>query len=202
MRQRGVTLVEVVIAATIFVILLGAAAVAVARDHETYRALTTQVGREIPARHALERIATELRMAGEWAEDKDHDGELDDGEDSNENGVLDSAWDLPDGASNQDHLHFNRRIDLRDEAGALLASGVYTRAVGYRLEGSNLIRESEHGQAGGSVVLRESVIARGISGLRFSRAGVLVTVELDVIVPERTYAPGRRTLATRVWLRN
>lgn len=202
MNQRGITLVEVVIAAAIFVILLGAAAVAVARDQETYRALTTQVGREIPARHALERIATELRMAGEWAEDKDHDGELDEGEDSNDNGVLDAAWDLPDGASNQAHIHFNRRVDLRDETGALVASGIYTRAVGYRLEGTDLVREWEHGEEDGSITLRRTVIARGIGGLRFSRTGVLVTAELDLIVPERAYAPGSRTLALRVWLRN
>ncbi|MHC4932588.1 MAG: PilW family protein [Planctomycetota bacterium] len=202
MRTRGFTLVEVVIAATIFLLLFGAAATAIVRDQRTHGVLAAHFGPEMRAQHALERIATELRMAGEWGEDRDHDGELDPGEDTNENGELDSAWDLEDGAANQDRISFNRRIDLRDAEGDLLASGIYSPRVSYRLEGTDLVREWDHTLPDGAMVTRRAVIAKGISGLRFDRSGVLVTVSLDVLLPKLIYEPGARRLRSRIWLRN
>jgi prepilin-type N-terminal cleavage/methylation domain-containing protein len=200
-RERGFTLVETIIAATIFAFVFGAAAVAVARDQQTHRVISAQLGPELVALNTLDRIATEMRMAGEWAEDRDHDGELDPGEDGNGNGILDAAWDVPDGAVNQDHVSFNRRIDLRNEEGETIATGVYSRRVTYRLDGTSLVREWEH-EAGGEVQTRRAVIARRIGALRFTREGLLVKISLDVLLPKQAYDPGLRTLETRVWLRN
>lgn len=202
MRERGFTLVEMIVASAIFAMVFGAAAAAVARDQQTHRVVSAQFGPELRALSTLDRIATELRMAGEWAEDKDHDGELDPGEDANGNGVLDAAWDLPDGAVNQDHISFNRRVDLRDEEGEIVTAGVYSRRVTYRLDGTDLVREWEHDKADGEIEIRRAVIARKVGALRLTREGILVTVSLDVVLSKQAYAPGLHTLQTRVWLRN
>jgi hypothetical protein len=194
--------VEIVIAGAIFVMVFGAATVAVARDQETHRVLAAHFGPELGALHAVDRIAAELRMAGEWGEDRDHDGELDPGEDCNGNGTLDADWDLPDASVDQEHISFNRRVDLRNAAEALDLVGVYTRRVTYRLEGTSVVREWEHEGVDGSVEVRRAVIARGARRLRFSRLGLLVTVSLEVRIQEAAYAPGARTFTVRVWLRN
>ena len=94
MRHRGFSIVEIVLAALFLALLIGAATSAIARDHVAHRTIIGQYGPEMRAQHTLERIAAELRMAGEWAEDRDHDGALDDGEDTNENGDLDADWNL------------------------------------------------------------------------------------------------------------
>lgn len=202
MRERAFSLLEVTIGGAILVMVFGVAASALVRDQHTHRVLTAQLGPELTAQDALERIATELRMAGEWAEDRDHDGQLDPGEDGNGNGILDAAWDLPDGAIGQDRLSFNRRIDIRGVDGSVVACGVYSRRVTYRVQGTDLVREWECAGAGGTVEIRGAVVAHDIGALRFSRSGVVVTVAMDVLLPQDVYEPGRRTLTARVWLRN
>jgi hypothetical protein len=92
-------------------------------------------------------------------------------------------------------------MDLKGEGGETIAAGVYSRRVTYRVDGTDLVREWEHETEGG-VETRRTVIARKIGGLRFTRQGLLVTVSLDVLLPKQAYAPGLRTLTTRVWLRN
>jgi hypothetical protein len=45
-------------------------------------------------------------------------------------------------------------------------------------------------------------VASGISGLRFTRRGTLVTVAMDVRLPPRVYKTESRTITTSIWLRN
>jgi len=201
-RSAGFTIVEMIIGASIFVVIFGAAVVALIGDRRAERVLTAQLGPEMRARQAIERLSSELRMAGVRGEDRNDNGELDEGEDVNANGRLDADWSLPDGAVDQPELTFNRRIDLPAGDGAP-ASGVYSSPVRYFLEGESLIRvwtrtdpdtkEAEE--------LRH-VVAQGITGLRFSRQGALVSVALDVRLPPNVYQRDTRTLSTSIWLRN
>ena len=64
------------------------------------------------------------------------------------------------------------------------------------------MREWDASDEEGNVRTQRAIVAAGIAGLRFSRSGTLVTVSLDYDLPTDIYAPGRRTVTTRVWLRN
>ncbi|MFI5401953.1 MAG: PilW family protein [Planctomycetota bacterium] len=201
--SRGFTIVEMVIGSAIFLVMFGAAVVALIGDQRAERVLTAQVGPEMRVRDALERLAAELRMAGLRGEDRNDNGQLDDGEDVNENGRLDADWNLADGKLDQAELTFNRRIDFEDHEEGTCASGVYSSPVRYFLEGGALVRiwsKTDH-DSGETREIRH-VVAAGVSGLRFSRQGTLVTVALDVRLPPRVYKTDKRTITTSIWLRN
>ena len=179
MSERGFTILEMSIAAAMLSMIFGAAAVAISGDKQTHRALVAQTGAEMRGQLALEKIAAELRLAGEWGEDRNHDGQLDEGEDTNGNGVLDANWSLVDGAKDADVLTFNTRIDDRVE-GETAVSGIYSRKITYRLEEGGLIREWARTDLDEEVEVLRSVVATGLSALRFSRKGSLVTYTSEV----------------------
>jgi len=201
-QTAGFTVLEVAVAGAFFAVILGAAAVGIAQDNTTARVILAPLSPELRAQDALHRIASELRMAGEYGEDVNHNGELDEGEDTNDNGVLDSNWNLDDLTTNQGSLAFNRRIDMRDETGAITASGVYSRRVRYFLNDEKLIREWWRTDENGNIVVRRVTMAHGVAGLRFSRTGRLVTISLDALIDNRPYGITRRTVATQITLRN
>ncbi|MCK6459019.1 MAG: prepilin-type N-terminal cleavage/methylation domain-containing protein [Planctomycetes bacterium] len=201
--ERGFTIVEMVLGSAIFLVLFGAATIALIGDQRAERVLTAQIGPEMRARDAMERLATELRMAGLRGEDRNDNGDLDDGEDVNANGRLDADWSLEDGATDRPELTFNRRIDFESPEEGACASGVYSSPVRYLLENESLVRywtrtDPETGEA---TELRH-IVATGITGLRFTREGTLVTVAMDLKLPPRVYKTGKRTIQTSIWLRN
>ncbi len=200
--QRGFTIVEMVLGSAIFLVMFGAAVVALIGDQRAERVLTAQIGPEMRARDALERLASELRMAGVRGEDRNDNGNLDDGEDVNGNGRLDADWSLPDGTLDQAELTFNRRIDMVNEEGDGV-SGVYSSPVRYVREGETLVRFwSRTDPDSGETREVRHVVASGISGLRFSRQGSVVTVALDLRLPPRVYKTDKRTITTSIGLRN
>ena len=200
--QRGFTIVEMVLGSAMFLALFGAATVALIGDQRAERVLTAQIGPEMRARDSLERLSAELRMAGLRGEDRNDNGELDDGEDVNVNGRLDADWSLADGVLDQPELTFNRRIDMVDEEEGT-TSGVYSSPVRYFLDGESLVRiwNRTDPESGETRPIRH-IVATGIRGLRFSRRGTLVTVALDVRIPPRVYKTDARTITTSIWLRN
>lgn len=201
--QRGFTIVEMVLGSAIFLVFFAAATIALIGDQRAERVLTAQIGPEMRARDALERLAAELRMAGLRGEDRNDNGELDEGEDVNGNGRLDADWNLADGTVNQADLTFNRRIDMQNTEEGTGASGVYSSPVRYLLDGGSLVRiwSRTDPDTGGTQEVRH-VVAAGISGLRFTRRGTVVTVALDVRLPKRVYKDETRTITTSIWLRN
>jgi type II secretory pathway component PulJ len=202
-HERGFTIVEMVLGSAIFLMLFAAATIALIGDQRAERVLTAQIGPEMRARDAVERLAAELRMAGLRGEDRNDNGELDDGEDVNVNGRLDADWSLVDGATDEPELTFNRRIDFENPEEDIKVSGVYSSPVRYFRDGESLVRiwtrtDPESGEA---QQLRH-IVASGICGLRFTRRGTLVTVALDVRLPPRVYKTESRTITTSIWLRN
>ena len=145
----------------------------------------------------LERMGAELRMASEWGEDRDKDGELDPGEDTNGNGVLDADWSLADGVCEKT-LSFNRRIDLRDEYGTVIATGLHSRRITYRLVEDKVIRQWQVTKPGGSVATRTAVMARGIKDVQFCRQGPLIQATVEVRLSKEV----SHTFTTRTRLRN
>jgi len=198
---RGLTILEVTISAFVLLLVVMISSTAVARDQGTYRSLTSGLGCEMRARHALERIVADLRLAGEWGEDANRNSVLDDGEDLNGNDVLDAHWNLADGTAGQPTISLNRRMDERLD-GELKASGIYSGRISYSLQGDRLVREQVAVLPDGSTRVDRAEIASRISTLRFSRQGRLVGVELALRVPVGQYAPGERAQAATVWLRN
>ncbi|MGH7162977.1 MAG: hypothetical protein ACREID_05795, partial [Planctomycetota bacterium] len=199
----GFTVLEVAFAGLFFATLIGATAVAVASDNRVERVLTADLGPEMRAHRALEVIVSDLRMASVNGEDRDADGYMDVAEDVDGDGVLDVPWSLADGATGQTTLMFNRRIDLLDAGGALLASGVFSEPILYSLQGNRIIRNA--------VVLDpvtatartlRSTVAEGVTGLRFSRTGALVTVAVDLALPPGVYASNVLTMQATARVRN
>ena len=202
MRERGFTFIEVLIATGIFMVVMAGATMAVSQDAKSLRVIGGHLGPEMKARSALDRVASELRMASVWAEDRNHNQVLDDGEDTNENGTLESHWSLQEGGGPASFITFNKRMDAVDEDGNVVGSGVYSGPVSYRLEGERMVRVWNTQLAPGVVVTRRSTVATGVLALRFERSAEIVTISIDVRLPPRIYKSDRRTLSTRVWLRN
>jgi len=202
-RQRGFTVLEVVIAGTLLLGLMAAAITAVIADARAEHVLTAQLGPEMTVRHSLDRMVSELRMAGVRGEDRNDNGELDEGEDVNGNGRLDADWSLPDGAVDQPELVFNRRMDLADEAGGLVASGVYSGPITYRQEANDLVRlwTRTDPETGETAVLKQ-ILVHGVRMVGFSRTGGIVRVRVEYQLPKGVYKEDSRTLAAAVRLRN
>ena len=198
--QRGFTVLEMVIATSIFLVLLGTAVVAISVDTRAGRVLVAQVSPEIAARTAMERMTTELRMAGIRGEDRNGDGVLQDSEDLNENGEMDSDWNLEDGKS-QDTLTFNRRIEVQYTKDDEVFQSEYSRAVTFKLDDERLVREATE-TINGVTRTTTVVLARPVTRLAFSRDSAVIKVELDVRLPKDVYKADTRTLIMNVRLRN
>jgi len=200
MNNRGFTLIEAMVSLSVLAVLMGSVASGLVSDSRAHEAFVAHMGPEMKLRRILNRMATEVRMAGVWAEDRDHDGVLDDGEDLNGNGILDSDWNLPDGARHNE-LAFNAREDVRDETGKVIATGHYTPKSRFFLEDGTLCRERTRMVDGNPVTARAS-LANGLKALEFERVGGLVVIRATVTVNLSGGRTQDHTLETRVWLRN
>jgi hypothetical protein len=179
---------------------MGIVAGTLARDTSTHQALLAHMGPEMKVRQILHRMANEIRMAGVWAEDRDHDGELDEGEDLNLNGYLDSDWNLADGAERQD-LSFNTRADSLDEDGNVIATGVYSSKTRFFLENGTVYRERTRFVDDEPTAVRAVLVTR-VQELRFSRKGGLVVIRARTRAALGGGKSRDHVLETRVWLRN
>ena len=184
-----------------FAALAGSAATSLLQDNHAQRALTAQVGPVMRLRSAVHRIGVDLRMAGLWGEDSNHDGLLQDREDLNGNGVLDADWSLPDGETHN-VLAFNSRADLRDDDGAVSATGVYSAKIRYLLVSGSLIRERTRYDDEGVATRQWTTLADRIRSISFSRTGGVIKVrgEVDIVLGGGKIET--TSLETRVWLRN
>jgi len=202
-RNRGFTMLEALLGGVIFALVFASVTAAVISDSQTQQVLIASLGPEQRARHAFERMVSELRMATIWGEDLNQNGFLDPGEDVNGNGVLDRAWDLPlDTGEVRSSLAFNVRTDTYDSTGAVKESGLVSPRLSYRMIGDQLVRESMVLDGEGKELLVRDEVASGIAALHFQLKGRLLTVQMDVRIRNRQFASPIRTLAASVWLVN
>lgn len=197
---RGFSLLEVVISLGLFATLAGSVAAGLVRDNQAQQAILAQTGPAMKLRSALHRITMDLRMAGMWGEDRNHDGVLDAGEDINDNGVLDANWNLEEGVA-QAELSFNARRDMR-VGGDVIATGIYAARTTYRLLNGDIVREQVRYDIDGNASVMRAILARNVSGLTFSRTGGVVQVRAAVEIPLGGGRTQTRVLESRVWLRN
>jgi len=198
--SRGFSLIEVTISIGLFAALAGTVAAGIVRDNQAQQAILGQTGPIMKLRGALQRISMDLRMAGIWGEDRNHNGVLDDGEDINENGALDADWNLADGIA-QDSLSFNARTDLHN-GGELIATGIYAARTTYKLRDGDLIREQVRYDLDNNPTVMHTILATRIAALTFSRTGGVIRVRASVDIPLGGGNIQNRVLETRVWLRN
>ena len=199
--MRGYSLLEVSISLAFFGAIAGTAATTLLEDQQATRAISTQVGPTMRLRSALNRISVDLRMAGIWGEDSNHDGLLQEREDLNGNGVLDADWSLADGES-ESELSFNSRADLHDDDGYLIATGIYSEKVRYLLVDKTLVREKTRYDEHGNASKQRAPLVEGIEALSFTRDGGVVKVRGEVKIALGGGKYETRVLGTRVWLRN
>lgn len=202
---RGFTAIEIAFSVVIFGVIMASATQAVIVDTSAERVMLAEMGPEAKAQRALRKLTGELRMAGLTGEDTNGNGELDPGEDMNDNDELDADWNLADEVENQDNLVFNRRVELREhgEPDNAVPSTVYSRKITYRVLNKRLMRiATSTDYENETVKSRAYVMARGVDAVRFSRAGRVITVEIDLIYDARTFQDRTRTITEKVYLRN
>ena len=202
MKQNGFTLLELAVSGALFMLLFGGVAAVMAEDTATERTVAAQVGPELKARHAMDQIVRELRSSGiRNAEDVDLESEADG--DADADAAFNLNLNLLDGVTDLAELSFSLRLGLKDTAEDLFAGTLFSQGITYRLEADRLVRiVCRVDPETGATATRTRVVADGVHGLRFSRNGSLITVSLDVALPDGAYRQSYRTLTETVLLRN
>ena len=199
--MRGFTLLETMISLAVFAVLMGSIGAGLVQDSNAHATIVAAVGPEMKVRRVLHRIGKDLRMAGVWGEDRNHNGRLDDDEDLNDNGVLDADWNLEDKTERAD-LAFNTRMDLRDKDGTVITTGVYDGKTRYLFEDNTVLREKTRYDEDGKATVVRTVLATRVKELRFARSGGLVRIRASVDIASGGGRSREYVLETRVWLRN
>ena len=140
-------------------------------------------------------------MAGVWGEDRNRNGQLDDGEDMNANGLLEADWSLAD-KSESSNISFNTRADLRDADGVLIATGVYETKTRYFIEDGTVFREKTRFNDAGVAHVVRTPLATRVKELTFARSGGLIRIRATVQIVRAGGRARDEVLETRVWLRN
>jgi hypothetical protein len=157
----------------------------------------------VKARNALDQIVRELRNAGIRGEDRDADGKVTAVEEVNDDYAFDADWNLLDGVRDLAELTFSLRLGLKESAEDLVAGTLFSQGITYRLDADRLLRVVRRlDPESGATFERTHVVAAGVHGLRFSRNGYLITVSIDVALPDGAYRQSYRTLTETLLLRN
>ena len=201
MNQRGISLLEVALSLAGFALVLGAVVAGMVADTRTHGAIVNRAGPELRARHVLDRMLTDLRTAGVRGEDRDQNGFFSPEEDLNGNGVLDADWSLPDGET-RNFLSFNYRTDLRDQDGALIATGVYSPKTTYRLDGDAIVLERTSYLDDGGERTSRTVLAEGVRDLRIHRNDGVIQIAIAIETPLAGGEVSVDVIEGSVWLRN
>lgn len=162
MRARGFTTLEVILAATLFVMISAAVFGIAATGQQMYVTSGNATKSSSRAHGIMGRIVTELRQAtikGEDRNQNNEDADLD-AEDTNGNGRLEDDWSLADGTTEQ-WIQFNK----------ILPGGKVTDPVRIRFDGKRILRDYQG---------KTAVVANDVRALTFARNGTQVVVTLYV----------------------
>ena len=181
-RERGMTIIETAVAATIGVMALGAGA---ALSNSSLRDSNTMFVRSslsIRSAEATEKIVRDLQIATLTGEDVNRNAALDSTEDVNRNGRLDADWNLADGGI-ASTITFNQ---LRD-------GWLWSSPVTYSLSGGRVIRTQDG---------VERVLCTGVQSMQFLRSGDLVDVTLTLAAADRAGQTWTEVSKRRAHVRN
>ncbi|MFQ5844013.1 MAG: PilW family protein [Planctomycetota bacterium] len=165
MKERGFTLVEIVMVALIMSVITGVVLALTSTGQSLYNTTEHQMHVSSRAQALADRLFSELRQAsfqGEDLDDDDDPGDLAE-EDTNNNGRIDDDWSLADGASAQS-LSFN----------AAIGGGLSSDVITFRFDGETVFRES------GTANPRTAVLAKDVTALTFTRQGRRITINIVV----------------------
>jgi hypothetical protein len=182
-RRLGISAVEIAVGATLGGSMLFAAGMMTKSAGDASNAAFHRNGLMMRSNRVMDRLCSELQMAGFHGEDENRDGLLEPGEDSNLNGVLDSAWSLPDGAT-ANFVTFNR-VENRY---------YWSSPITYTVRDNTLFR-TEEGED-------EKLICRDVSSFSVQRQGDEVIVRLTLQDMDRTKRQWSETIERRVYVRN
>lgn len=181
--HRGFTAVELVIAVSIGAVLAMVAGAMTKTASDASNAAFHRNGLVMRANAIADRISTELRSAGIEGEDENGNGHLEPEEDSNLNGVLDSAWSLPSGAT-ADTLTFNR-VEQGDR---------WSPPVTYFVQNNTLLR-SELGKT-------DRMLTHDVLTLQVARNDRHVTLTLTLGISDRRGNRWSESIRRDVYVRN
>ena len=181
-RQRGMTLVETSVAATIGVMALGAGAVLSNSSLRDSNSMFVRTSLSIRSAELTDKIVRELQIATLSGEDANGNGALNTSEDINRNARLDADWSLADGGI-ASTLTFNRLVD----------GWLWSGPVAYRLENGAVIRREN------SV---DRVLYTGVQSLQFLRSGDMVDVSVTLSATDRTGKTWTEVSKRRAHVRN
>jgi type II secretory pathway component PulJ len=123
--EAGFTLLEISISMVLLVTILYVINTTLFTGNKASSSTSVLMDFSDKLRITASRISDDVRAASRDAEDTDHDGALTQGEDTNNNGRLDSDWSVTGNS-----IRFNR----------LMADGTYSLPITYRLNGTHLER--------------------------------------------------------------
>lgn len=187
MSERGFTFIELIIAATVFTIVIGAVMGLSMTSGQLFTTTQHAMHASTRAHGVMDRIISELQQASFRGEDIDEDDDPNDllSEDTNDNGRIDDDWSLPDGTSAAS-LSFNMAV----------AGGQYSDVVSFRFDGERVWRES------GSTNPVRALLAEDVITLTFARQAKRISINL--VVESGVAGRGRRRVSLQrdIMIRN
>ena len=181
-RERGLTVVEVAIGATLTVLMIGLGGRLSLSSMRDSNGMYVRTSLSTRSAEATNQIVNELQLATIYGEDANGNHVLDNGEDINRNGHLDSDWNLVDGGT-ASALTFNTAQD----------GWLWSGPISYSVANGVLLRTQ------GSNVRQ---LCRGVTSFQLTRTGHVVDVLLTVSGKDRSGATWTETSSRRADVRN
>ncbi len=182
-RQRGLSLVEVVIASAIGAMVLTAGSLLLRNSFRDSNAAYIRDSLAIRCADSADQVVRELQLGTLVGEDTNGNHALDTAEDVNRNGRLDADWSLADGTA-ATSITFN----------ALLGGWMWTEGITYSVNNKGVLLRREKG------VDRE--ICRNVSLFKVTRSGTMVDVDLTLSMRDRNGTVWSETAKRRAHVRN
>lgn len=176
------SLVEVVIASAIGALVMAGASILLRNSFRDSNAAYIRDSLAIRCADSADLVVRELQLGTLVGEDTNRNGVLDTAEDVNRNGRLDADWSLADGTA-ATSVTFN----------ALLGGWMWTEGINYSVKNGVLLRREKG-------VDRE--ICRNVALFKVTRSGTIIDVDLSLSMRDRNGKVWSETARRRAHVRN
>ena len=177
------SLVEVVIASAIGALVLTGASMLLRNSFRDSNAAYIRDSLAIRCADSADLVVRELQLGTLVGEDTNGNGVLDSAEDVNRNGRLDADWNLADGTA-ATSITFN----------ALVGGWTWTEGINYSVNNKGVLLRREKG------VDRE--ICRNVAVFKVTRSGTIIDVDLSLSMRDRNGKVWSETARRRAHVRN